>query len=49
MNNNIIISEEVAKRSSKTFTTPVIHAKLKGIDNDIPVCLIGRPFANKKV
>jgi adenylate cyclase len=49
MNNNIIISEEVAKRSSKTYTTPVIHAKLRGIDNDIPIYLIGKPFAGGNV
>lgn len=45
LNNNIIISEEVAKRSNTSFTSPLIHAKLKGIDNEIPIYLIGKPFA----
>jgi adenylate cyclase len=49
LNNNIIISEELAKRSTASFTTPLTHAKLKGIDNDIPIYLIGKPFANANV
>jgi adenylate cyclase len=44
LNNNIIISEEVAKRSNASFTTPLTNVKLKGIDNEIPVYLIGKPF-----
>lgn len=46
LNNNIIISEEVAKRSTTKFTSPLVYAKLKGIDNDIPIYLIGKPFAS---
>ncbi len=46
LNNNIIISEEAARRSTTRFSTPLTPAKLKGIDNDIPIYLIGKPFAN---
>ena len=49
LNNNIIISEELAKCSTASITTPLTHAKLKGIDNDIPIYLIGNPFANANV
>jgi adenylate cyclase len=48
LNNNIIISEELANRSGSHFATPLTHAKLKGIDNDMPIYLIGRPFAGSK-
>lgn len=49
LNNNIIISEELAKHSTASFTIPLNHVKLKGIDNDIPIYLIGSPFANANV
>lgn len=45
LNNNIIISEEVGRRSNASFTQPLTHLKLKGIDNDIAVYLVGQPFA----
>ena len=49
LNNNIIISKEVARRSHARFIKPSINAKLKGIDNDIPIYLIGKPFRNTNV
>ncbi len=45
LNNNIIISQELANRSHSRFTTQLTYVKLKGIDNDIPVYLVGKPFA----
>ncbi len=48
LNNNIIISEELANRSGARITTPLTYAKLKGIYSDIPIYLIGKPFADAK-
>ncbi len=46
LNNNIIISEEVARRSDTLFITPTIDAKLKSIDYPGLVYLIGNSFSN---
>lgn len=44
LNNNIIISEDVARRASSQFNSPLINVKLKGIDSDVGVYLIGEEF-----
>lgn len=47
LNNNIIISEELAKHSSFHPDGPAAYLKLKGIDREVAVYLIGKPFNNK--
>lgn len=44
LNNNILISEELAKHSSMSFTSPPRNIHLKGINQQVTVYLIGKPF-----